>query len=76
MTMEANVLMKAQFKDLSSLNLGCGENHLKGYINVDKYGNPDILHDLESFPWPWEDNSVKEVQMKHVLEITLPQFRR
>ncbi|MEE3717826.1 glycosyltransferase [Tumidithrix elongata RA019] len=50
------------------LNLGCGENHLEGFINVDKFGNPDLRADLEVFPWQWSDNSVGEVVLKHVLE--------
>lgn len=50
------------------LNLGCGENHRTGYVNVDKYGSPDIIQDLESFPWPWEDNSVCEILLDNVLE--------
>ena len=50
------------------LNLGCGENKLPDYINVDNYGSPDIKHDLESFPWPWETNSVSEILLIHVLE--------
>ena len=50
------------------LNLGCGENKNPNYINVDKFGTPDIRHDLESFPWPWETNSVSEIQLIHVLE--------
>jgi len=50
------------------LNLGCGANHFLGYINVDKYGSPDIRHDLETFPWPWTDNSVSEITLVHVLE--------
>ena len=50
------------------LNLGCGAKKLPDYINVDKFGTPDIKHDLETFPWPWESNSVSEIQLIHVLE--------
>ena len=50
------------------LNLGCGENHVPGFINVDKFGTPDIKHDLEQFPWPWEDNGIDEILMNHILE--------
>jgi predicted SAM-dependent methyltransferase len=54
--------------DLLKLNLGSGKNPKPGYINVDKFGEPDVLHDLEKFPWPWETNSVGEVVLNHVLE--------
>jgi len=50
------------------LNLGCGENHKDGYINVDKFGSPDVRCDLEQVPWPWEDSSVTEILLDHVLE--------
>ena len=50
------------------LNLGCGNDFREGYVNVDKYGTPDIQHDLEIFPWPWEDSSVTEIVLSHVLE--------
>jgi len=52
------------------LNLGSGSKILDGYTNVDKYDyyKPDIVHDLEIFPYPFEDNSVDEILLSHVLE--------
>lgn len=54
--------------DTIKLNLGCGKNHRDGYLNVDKFGEPDLRHDLEIFPWPWQDSSVSEIELNHVLE--------
>jgi len=52
------------------LNLGCGYNQSSSYTNVDKFTdcNPDVVCDLELFPWPFESNSVDEVLLNHVLE--------
>ncbi len=50
------------------LNLGSGQHPLEGYINVDKFGTPDVHCDLEAFPWPWDTGSVDEVMLSHVLE--------
>ncbi|MEM9772336.1 MAG: hypothetical protein AAF889_12200 [Cyanobacteria bacterium P01_D01_bin.73] len=50
------------------LNLGCGSRFMEGYINVDKFGSPDVRLDLETFPWPWKDSSVARIELRHVLE--------
>jgi SAM-dependent methyltransferase len=50
------------------LNLGSGECPVPGYVNVDLYGNPDVVWDLQKFPYPWDDNTVDEIVMHHVLE--------
>jgi hypothetical protein len=54
--------------ELLRLNLGCGARRFEGFIGVDKHGEPDVRHDLESLPWPWPDSSVAEVKLIHVLE--------
>eukprot|EP00939_MAST-03C_sp_MAST-3C-sp1_P001730 g1730.t1 len=43
---------------------------MTGFVGVDKSKrvNPDILWDMEDFPWPFETNSVSEISMAHVLE--------
>tara|TARA_A100001015_G_C14724091_1_gene607123 strand:+ start:69 stop:626 length:558 start_codon:yes stop_codon:yes gene_type:complete len=52
------------------LNLGSGSKRVEGFINLDKYDTfkPDIVHDLEKFPYPFENNSVTHILLSHVLE--------
>jgi hypothetical protein len=54
------------------LNLGCGQNRMEGYVNTDRQpaAEPDVVMDLEEFPWPFDDDSVEEVVANHVLEHT------
>ena len=50
------------------LDLGCGEGKNPGWTRVDLYGEPDVRWNLQEFPFPWDDNSVDEIMMHHVLE--------
>ena len=51
------------------LNLGCGGDRRKGWINVDirPSVNPDVVHDLMK-PLPFENESVDKIVAKDVLE--------
>lgn len=52
------------------LNLGCGERKKEGYINVDwKAGlEPEVIHDLNVFPYPFPDNSIDLIEADHIFE--------
>ena len=52
------------------LNLGCGDVHMNGYLNVDKEVEclPDKIQDLEVLPWDFKDDSVDQIILSHVLE--------
>jgi SAM-dependent methyltransferase len=52
------------------LNLGSGEFLKDGFVNVDYYSisNPDIVHNLSEFPYPFDDNHFELIEADHVLE--------
>ncbi len=52
------------------LNMGCGEYHKDGYINLDwqPLTKPDVSHNLNVLPYPFEDNSFELIEAFHVLE--------
>ncbi|MCX6694688.1 MAG: class I SAM-dependent methyltransferase [Candidatus Altiarchaeota archaeon] len=52
------------------LNLGCGRFRKEGFVNVDwnPAFKPDVVHDLNSFPYPFEDGSFDYIEIYHVLE--------
>ena len=51
------------------LNLGCGRDIREGYVNLDKAGldGVDVVHDLNVFPYPFEDNEFDEIH--YLLEV-------
>ncbi len=52
------------------MNLGCGRRKKDGYLNVDINSScqPDLVHDLEKFPYPFHDNEFEEIFLDHVIE--------
>ena len=51
-------------------NMGCRHNKFAGQINVDSAPacEPDVVHDLENLPWPWETSVADLVVFNHSLE--------
>lgn len=45
------------------LNLGCGRNPMEGFVNLDRAALPgvDVVHDLEQFPLPFDDDTFDEI---------------
>lgn len=52
------------------LNLGSGEFKKGGYVNVDYYSvsEPDVRHNLNQFPYPYEKDDFDLIEAYHVLE--------
>ena len=53
------------------LNFGSARDKIEGFKNVDTMdwnNNTDILHDMSSIPYPFEDNSVSEIRCVECLE--------
>jgi len=62
--------IKYKYKKYDKVNLGSGEEILKGYLNVDfeEFKGVDFLWDLNKIPYPFKDSQFKEVIMKNILE--------
>lgn len=52
------------------LNLGSGNFPVEGYINVDFLPelNPDVVHNLDEYPYPFETGGFDRIFASHVLE--------
>jgi len=55
---------------MKKLDLGCGERKKEGYVTLDfrPEVNPDIVHNLNVFPYPFPDSYFDVIEASHVLE--------
>jgi predicted SAM-dependent methyltransferase len=55
---------------MKKLNLGSGDFKKDGYVNIDVEESlqPDIVHNLDQFPYPFEDDSFDLIEADHLLE--------
>lgn len=72
--LEAQKLAKVAYDHIDnsgfSINLGSGQDPKEGYVNVDFLDLPevDVVHNLMQFPYPFDDNSAKEITAVDVVE--------
>ena len=52
------------------LDLGCGLHKLPGSVGLDvvPLDSVDVVHDLNVYPYPFEDNTFDAIRMMHVIE--------
>lgn len=57
-------------ENFNKLNLGCGADKKAGYLNLDwnPLTEPDVLHNLNSLPYPFPDLRFDHIEASHVLE--------
>lgn len=49
------------------LNLGCGDQIIEGFVNIDVAGENVMIHDLNT-RWPFEDSSVEFIIAHDIFE--------
>ncbi len=55
---------------MKKLNLGCGIDYREGFVNVDFHDHvkPDIVHNLNQFPYPFADGEFEFILASHIIE--------
>jgi SAM-dependent methyltransferase len=65
--------MTSRASDLSRprvLDVGCGKYKLPGSVGLDivPLEGVDVVHDLNTFPYPFDDDSFDRIRLSHVIE--------
>lgn len=55
---------------MKKLNVGCGRDIRKEWVNLDsiKFEGIDVIHNLDKFPYPFEDNIFDEIWAQQIIE--------
>ena len=63
-------IQEAPWESLKKIDLACGTKVKEGFIGVDSVllDGVEIVHDLLTFPWPFEDGEVYEFNCEHFVE--------
>lgn len=69
--------MKKNIYGPRKLNLGCGRDVKKDYINLDtsKIKGVDVVHNLDKYPWPFPSNYFDEIYARDSIEHLKDLFR-
>jgi len=65
-----SLIFLLQGLSMNILDLGCGNRKLPGSIGIDINSNTDadIVHNLNEFPYPFEDSAFDEIYADNVIE--------
>jgi len=71
--MNGDKTMVNQYKGMK-LDVGCGISLKEGYIGLDKrkLDGVSVVHDLEVFPYPFDDDTFMEIRGYHIIEHIKP----
>ncbi len=68
--LETGMSAEEKAKTKKVLDIGCGSNKAKGAVGLDVVELPgvDVVHDLNKFPYPFNDSTFDEIICNDVLE--------